>query len=267
MFGENEIVGRKYFRSIDSEHLMVTSVFKTIQGEGPFSGMVSWFLRLSKCNLACSFCDTYFDSGEFLTFDELAQRLKDLGPTKLLVVTGGEPMLQGQKLGRFLRHLDYARRGFIVQIETNGLMPLDDLPWSVNVVMSPKCAEMDHQPLHYLKPSAENLRRANHLKFLISANAQSPYNTVPDWALTWAAANPAGDVFVSPMAEYLRAPDGALKAFDDRGDNDRGGRTSFWQDGLFDKAKMQCNYEYAARYCLENNFRLSIQSHLFASLP
>jgi organic radical activating enzyme len=263
VFGKNEIVGKKHFAGIDSAHLMVTSLFKTIQGEGPFAGQVAWFLRLSKCNLACSFCDTYFDSGDFMTYDDITEKLRELGPTKLLVVTGGEPMLQGAKLNQFLRQLDYALLGIKVQVETNGLIPLHDLPWSVCVVVSPKCFERNGKPDHYLKPAHDNLRRANHLKFLISGDIDSSYHTVPDWAFTWAMHN-GGSIFVSPMAEYLREPAKASDTLEQRVITER---VSFWQEGLFDKEKMQRNYEYAAQYCLENNFRLSIQSHLFASLP
>jgi organic radical activating enzyme len=71
MFGQNEIVGMKYFKNALTETLTVTSRFLTIQGEGPFRGHAAYFIRLAKCNLACSFCDTYFDSGEVQSFDQI----------------------------------------------------------------------------------------------------------------------------------------------------------------------------------------------------
>lgn len=71
MFGMNEIVGKKYFKDAPKDSLLVTSRFYTLQGEGPFRGHPAYFVRLAKCNLACSFCDTYFDSGEWQTFDQI----------------------------------------------------------------------------------------------------------------------------------------------------------------------------------------------------
>lgn len=70
MFGHNEIVGRKYFEQA-GDRLYITSMFMTLQGEGPLRGEPAFFVRLAKCNLACSFCDTYFDGGDWFTFDEL----------------------------------------------------------------------------------------------------------------------------------------------------------------------------------------------------
>ena len=71
MFGMNEIVGQKYFKDAPQNTLTVTSRFFTLQGEGPYRGYPAFFIRLAKCNLACSFCDTYFDSGQVMTFDEI----------------------------------------------------------------------------------------------------------------------------------------------------------------------------------------------------
>ena len=56
MFGTNEICGKKWFSEAPTDSLYVTSMFFTLQGEGPFSGMPAMFIRLGKCNLACSFC-------------------------------------------------------------------------------------------------------------------------------------------------------------------------------------------------------------------
>lgn len=55
MFGMNEIVGLKYFKNALPNTLTVTSRFYTLQGEGPFRGFPAYFIRLAKCNLACSF--------------------------------------------------------------------------------------------------------------------------------------------------------------------------------------------------------------------
>ena len=111
MFGKNTIVGKAWFNKAgelaDTPQLFVTSIFYTFQGEGPFTGQPALFIRLAKCNLACSFCDAYFDDGDWMTFAEIkAAALEAIAKTVKetdiaafarrrvgLVVTGGEPML------------------------------------------------------------------------------------------------------------------------------------------------------------------------------
>ena len=59
MFGLNEKVGKSYFKDA-GDKLFVTSIFYTIQGEGPMRGRPALFVRLAKCNLGCSWCDAFF---------------------------------------------------------------------------------------------------------------------------------------------------------------------------------------------------------------
>ena len=109
--------------------LKVTSMFRTIQGEGPFAGHPSVFLRLAGCNFgdkspdsACKWCDTFFafDKGVDWDLSELLKALTTLegyAPTDVLVVTGGEPTLQHN----LLAFMKMARPSFeAIQIETNG---------------------------------------------------------------------------------------------------------------------------------------------------
>jgi len=110
-------------------------IFASVQGEGPSAGMPCTFLRLSRCNLACVWCDTAYtwhfagderphrDGVEFdrtanqltLGEEEVAARITALGQ-KRLVITGGEPLLQAPALARLLGHLP----DVTVEIETNG---------------------------------------------------------------------------------------------------------------------------------------------------
>ncbi|MFC0685675.1 7-carboxy-7-deazaguanine synthase QueE [Novosphingobium clariflavum] len=114
-------------------------VFASLQGEGASMGRPSTFVRLSRCNLACQWCDTAYTwrftgdnrfHRDDLAFErkanqvmaeeaEVAQMVADLPPDRL-VITGGEPLLQGAQLARMLAALDEARPGMHVEIETNG---------------------------------------------------------------------------------------------------------------------------------------------------
>lgn len=94
MFGKNVVT--KPFPEEDGS-LKVHSVWYTIQGEGPDAGRPAIFIRLSHCNLRCFFCDTQFDTGEVkslqTTLDEVL-KLVWMHNCRLVVITGGEPLLQ-----------------------------------------------------------------------------------------------------------------------------------------------------------------------------
>lgn len=273
MFGHNEIVGQKFFREHPEARagkLLVTSIFHTIQGEGPFAGVPAVFVRVAHCQLACDFCDTYFDSGDWMDFGHLHGAMFDAvaPPARapdLVVITGGEPTLQ-PALGGFAGYLLRDPHGFArVQIESNGLLPAE-VPDGVVIVVSPKAPAG-----HYPRPPTKSLARADCLKFVISGDPASPYHAVPDWALAWRAET-GREVYVSPMAEYRRTPEQARAIYEARrapsmAERSEAERVSFWEPGLLDMEKCRRNYEYAALYALEHGLRLSIQQHLFASLP
>lgn len=284
MFGKNEIVGQKYFRTnaeSNAGKLFVTSVFLTLQGEGPYSGMPAVFVRLAKCNLNCSFCDTFFDDGDWLTTEQLKDKIwqtiidfhqvepddtreiERLASTIVLVITGGEPMLQ-ENLGPFLAEVAHKFRA--TQIESNGTI-WQELPDSTTLVCSPKCSEKSGK---YLAPHAKVLDRLNCLKFVISADPDSPYHTIPDWAVELSRLGL--DVYVSPMNIYNDAPMKSKQlrmetnqiSLKQRSEIDE--VVSFWEPGLLNMEKNQANHEYAAKYALKNGFRLNLQIHLLASL-
>jgi 7-carboxy-7-deazaguanine synthase len=299
MFGKNEIVGQKYFDKA-GDKLFVTSVFYTLQGEGPYRGEPAVFVRLAKCNLDCSFCDTFFDDGDWMTIAELDAKINQViehhfkgevpiwaqelwggvalegqepgpqGPLKpremVLVVTGGEPMLQ-KNLVPFLEHM--STRFAKTQIESNGTI-VQDIPASTTLVVSPKCSERKGVAIKYLTPKPEMLARANCLKFVMNADPESPYSSIPDWAHEFRAAG--GTVFVSPMNIYnsepmkskqLRASTNQI-TLQERSTVDE--IVSFWEPGLLDMAENQKNHEYAAKYCAQHGLILNLQIHLYASL-
>ena len=78
-----------------NKRMVVTEIFKSIQGESTFAGLPCIFVRLTGCNLRCHWCDTAyaFHGGQKMTVEEVMTRVHQLGG-KLVELTGGEPLLQ-----------------------------------------------------------------------------------------------------------------------------------------------------------------------------
>lgn len=293
MFGKNEIVGQKYFNDVEPDKLFVTSMFCTLQGEGPFRGEPAFFIRLAKCNLACSFCDTFFDDGDWLTFDEIERRIEETidafyvekemerpqftrhGPLMgikkqmVLVMTGGEPTLQ-QNLGPFLERMNGIFKN--TQIESNGIVNQPSIPRETTIVISPKCTEKSGKATRYIKPNVKNLEVANCLKFVMEADPDSPYSDIPDWAHEWHR-NTGRPIFVSPMNVYNDEPQKSKQLrnsgknrieIEERSTIDE--VISFWEPGLLNMEENQRNHEYTAQFCIKHGYVLNLQLHLYASL-
>lgn len=245
-------------------------------------------------NLVVHNCDTYFDSGTWKTYDQLfeesaheitafyARRNVEVPAWAIahpkrkvvLVITGGEPSLQDN----LVPFLEQAKQYFSeVQIESNGIRVLENLPEHVTLVVSPKCLEKSDIAVKYLEPNKDMLARADCLKFVMCSpdTAQfTPYAEVPKWAHDWAATT-GKPIFVSPMNVYLREPKKAkeLRAakqlteitIEERSMVDE--TISFWEEGLLDMKKNQINHEYTADYAMRHGFLFNMQIHLFASLP
>lgn len=293
MFGTNIIVGQKFFKDAPTDSLYVTSMFFTLQGEGPYGGRPALFIRLTKCNLACSFCDTFFDAGDWMTFEEIETKayhticdywntkgkpvplwampeLQEFGsfPNIVLVITGGEPTLQKNLTAFLQRQLS---RYSAVQIESNGTVNLE-IPEGVTLVCSPKCAEKDGIATKYLSPTKQILERADCLKFVMSADSGSPYSEVPEWAHEWKQKTGKA-IYCSPMNIYNDIPHKAkiirLEKQNDITIQERSTVdeiVSFWEKGLLDMPANQTNHEFAAKYCMDFGFILNLQVHLYASL-
>jgi organic radical activating enzyme len=112
--------------------LKINSIFYTIQGEGSFVGTPAIFIRLSDCNLACSFCDTEFLSGDQMDEQEILEEIFNYD-CKFIVLTGGEPSMQDiGTLCELLKEEDY-----YITMETNGMFEpvTNKIDW---ICLSPK---------------------------------------------------------------------------------------------------------------------------------
>lgn len=110
------------------DRFSVAEKFVSINGEGTRAGELAVFLRFSRCNLNCSFCDTRWANEDSVSVqqmitEELLSYVKSTG-VKNVTLTGGEPLLQ---LGIANLITELEKGGFTVEIETNGSVPIGDL--------------------------------------------------------------------------------------------------------------------------------------------
>lgn len=154
MFGKNEVT--KPFRDA-AGRLLVNEIFYTIQGEGPDAGCPAVFIRLSKCNLRCYFCDTEFESGKEMAVGDVIEIVRTLtkgNNCHLIVITGGEPLLQN--VVPVIEHLN--KNGYRVSVETAGTVWADEFkrvfavrPAHVNrIVCSPKTSGINQFIIPYI---------------------------------------------------------------------------------------------------------------------
>lgn len=222
-------------------------IFGSLQGEGPSQGKPCAFVRLSRCNLACVWCDTAYTwrfegdnrphrSGETyerkanqvtLAEEDVAARIAALGQPRL-VVTGGEPLLQAPSLARMLAMLP---REIAVEVETNGTVAqppaLDALIDQYNV--SPKLAHSGNPAELALVPE-----RLAH------------WAAEPRACFKFVIAEPADIAEVLALVERYAIP-----------------RTRVWlmAEGT-DSATLNAREAWLAQLCLDNHLTLSKRLHI-----
>jgi 7-carboxy-7-deazaguanine synthase len=191
MFGKNPIRAPD---AGDGATLDVKHIFPTLQGEGPYVGHPSVFVRLGGCNLACSFCDTDFEGFTTLSVDDIITQVKTLSQGEgakrvrnLVVITGGEPLRQNIAPLCELLLAD----GFKVQIETNGTL-YRSLPKEVAIICSPKNTGQG-----YFKIREDLLPYVQAFKFILSKH-DAKYHDVGDVGQSIYHT----PVYVQPMDEY-----------------------------------------------------------------
>ena len=117
--------------------LKINEIFKSIQGESSHTGLPCIFVRLTGCNLRCTYCDTEyaFYEGKEMTVSEVVKAVEGLG-ISLVEITGGEPLLQKDVYSLMQTLLD---KKFTVMLETGGSLTLDEVPETVIKIMDLKC--------------------------------------------------------------------------------------------------------------------------------
>jgi 7-carboxy-7-deazaguanine synthase len=158
--------------------MLVTEVFRSIQGESTRAGLPCIFVRLTGCNLRCVWCDTAyaFYGGTRMSVDEVLGRVQDLAQPSdaagsgseaisLVEVTGGEPLLQPEVHPLIERLL---ADGYTVLLETSGERPIAALPREVVKIVDVKCPDSGECGTFRME-NLDTLDRKDEVKFVLAS--------------------------------------------------------------------------------------------------
>jgi 7-carboxy-7-deazaguanine synthase len=190
--------------------MTITEIFRSIQGESTHAGLPCIFVRLTGCNLRCTWCDTAyaFHGGTKMSIEEILARVEDLagvdkdgGSAKigaarkisLVELTGGEPLLQPDVIPLAQSLLD---GGYTVLIETSGERPIADLPREVVKIVDVKCPDSGEGDTFRLE-NLDAVDRKDEIKFVISS--RHDYEFAREFTLQRGLAQRVHQVVFSPV--------------------------------------------------------------------
>jgi 7-carboxy-7-deazaguanine synthase len=148
--------------------VQITEIYKSIQGESTYAGLPCVFVRLTGCNLRCSWCDSEytFTGGHRMSLEEVLEEVERLSPGGGLVeITGGEPMLQESDVVPLMQRL--LDGGCTVLLETSGERPLERVPKGVVKIVDVKCPHSG-EPDTFRMENLEVLDLQDEAKFVLS---------------------------------------------------------------------------------------------------
>lgn len=147
--------------------IKVNEIYYSIQGESTFAGLPCVFVRLTYCNLRCSYCDTEyaFYDGKDLSISEIIDEVKKYN-CKLVEITGGEPLVQMDECLLLMKQL--CDEGFEVLLETGGSLTIKNIDERVRIIMDLKCPSSGMEKKN-LYDNINHLKSTDELKFVIGS--------------------------------------------------------------------------------------------------
>src|SRR6266851_882957 len=176
--------------------MQITEIYKSLQGESTNAGLPCVFVRLTGCNLRCSWCDSEytFTGGHKMTMEEVATEVERLSPHGGLVeITGGEPMLQERDVVPLMQRL--LQQNYTVLLETSGERPLDKVPADVIKIVDVKCQDSG-EPDTFRIENLEALQPHDEIKFVLSTRGD--YEFARDFAAKHTLSTRVNAVLFSP---------------------------------------------------------------------
>jgi 7-carboxy-7-deazaguanine synthase len=186
--------------------VVITEIFKSIQGEGTRAGLPCIFVRLTGCNLRCTWCDTAyaFHGGTKLTVDEVQRRVDEVAGRDaergrpgipLVELTGGEPLLQDEIHPLAEKLL---AGGYTVMVETSGERFIGRLPREVIKIVDVKCPDSGEADTFDLA-NLEELNEKDEVKFVIATRRD--YEFAREFTRQHRLAGRVHQVLFSPVHE------------------------------------------------------------------
>jgi 7-carboxy-7-deazaguanine synthase len=216
--------------------MQITEIYKSLQGESTHAGLPCVFVRLTRCNLRCSWCDSEFSfyGGNKMTLQEVLGEVARLSPTGGLVeITGGEPMLQEREVIPLVEQLLDA--DYQVLLETSGERVLTRVPKQVIKIVDVKCPHSG-APDTFAMENLKALQRHDELKFVLTDRVD--YEFARDFVTEHELAERIHAILFSPAFEKTAS-------------------------GARDTSHCQLDPQQLAEWILEDNVavRLSLQIH------
>jgi len=188
--------------------MVITEIFKSIQGESTRAGLPCIFVRLTGCNLRCAWCDTAyaFYGGTKMTIEQVLERIGELSvsaPTNggqeparisLVELTGGEPLLQPEIVPLAEKLI---AAGYEAMIETSGERPVHVLPPKVIKIVDVKCPDSGEGGTFHL-PNLEAMDGKDEIKFVIASRRD--YDFAREFTTEHRLAQRFRQVIFSPVA-------------------------------------------------------------------
>ncbi len=213
--------------------IKINEIYYSIQGESSKSGLPTVFVRLTYCNLRCSYCDSEyaFNDGTEMTINAIIDELKKYN-CNLVEITGGEPLFQSEALDLMKKLCD---TGFEVMLETGGSLPINEIDKRVMIIMDLKCPSSNmmkknlYENLDFIKPADEikfvvgnrddyewckeiigkfNLLEKCNILFSVVFGRLEPI-TLVEWILqdkTWLSATPGKIRYQLQIHKYIWEP-------------------------------------------------------------
>ena len=208
--------------------MQVTEIFRSIQGESTYAGLPCIFVRLTGCNLRCSWCDTAyaFYGGTRMSIDDVLGRVQELSsgrssdsgtdakmavklekPILLVELTGGEPLLQPDAVGLAQRLM---AENYTVLVETSGERFVGILPQQVVKIVDVKCPDSGEGGT-FLLDNLKAIDTKDEVKFVIGSRRD--YEFARDFSATHQLAGRVRQVLFSPV---FPGPNGSWSGLDAR---------------------------------------------------
>jgi 7-carboxy-7-deazaguanine synthase len=192
-------------RRTEANLMFITEIFKSVQGEGTRAGLPCIFVRLTGCNLRCTWCDTAyaFHGGKKMSVGEVLARVDELcgraaeqsgtaATVPLVELTGGEPLLQ-EEIYPLAEEL--LARGYTVMIETSGERFVGRLPKDVIKIVDVKCPDSGESDTFDAR-NLEAMDGKDEIKFVLSTRRD--YEFARDFTREHALATQVKQVLFSP---------------------------------------------------------------------